>query len=405
MQEKFKCRMRECRIDHDQKKILLKAAYCDIEKFHAQQAHLFGPRRMEAKIYKAAFCAMEIQNYHFTMQTDCQYADPSDYDKLAPVTPGDRIRLGNSPHVYRIKHNRSVNLRILAKLMVHKVWRSIVSRKKAAAAEDHLIRENAQLQAKIRLNRVWTYGDENLRVYKFPRQHLFGQFVSSIGDFASGNLIAQSSLKCQIRILAFYRQRLKLVAGSLDPGSDTQYKLTAHVLRLDKKIIDIGHSLYHTFNLQNGLGLHRLATECARGLFFVLSLPPKRVMKAISDATGRREEALDECRSWENSKLKAPLVICCQLRSSANLQKIGTFEIDLNCPLNLTRELLRRTFSTQLNQNTSYDFMDRGSHIKREDEPGIKVHDIATQRLDSETRELDNMLILCPSASEEMSAL
>ena len=139
--------MRECRIDHDKRNNLLKTAYCAIEKFRAHQAQLFGPRRMETKISKAVFSAMEVQNYGLTMQTNCLYADPSHYNMLAPITPGDRIRLGNSPHIYRVEHNRIFNLHMLAKLIVHKVLRSIVSRKKAATARDNLKRDDVRLQA------------------------------------------------------------------------------------------------------------------------------------------------------------------------------------------------------------------------------------------------------------------
>ena len=85
------------------------------------------------------------------------------------------------------------------------------------------------------------------------------------------------------------------------------------------------------------------------------------------------------------------------------MRRIGTLEIDMNCPLDLTREFLRRAFWRELNEEAgaAFDFMQQGNTIREDDERSTRVSDIAPQRLDSITRELENMLIICASLNKE----
>lgn len=110
-------------------------------------------------------------------------------------------------------------------------------------------------------------------------------------------------------------------------------------------------------------------------------------------------QARDKYKSWEDSNEKSFVVVTFQ--SSGGSQKIGTLEIDMGCPLELTREFLRRAFWSQLNEQTgaAFDFLQQGNVVT--DESRARVRDVAPQRLNSVTRELENTLTICASMIKE----
>lgn len=116
---------------------------------------------------------------------------------------------------------------------------------------------------------------------------------------------------------------------------------------------------------------------------------------------------MDKYKTWENSKEKTSVVVALQSTSSAGSQKIGFCDLDLDCPLDITRELLRRALWRELNELTGagFDFIQRGNIVQDKDEPQTKLRDVAPQRLDAATRELENTLTIAGSTSREQLQL
>jgi len=88
------------------------------------------------------------------------------------------------------------------------------------------------------------------------------------------------------------------------------------------------------------------------------------------------------------------VAVCCQAGSGLP-EKIGTFQIDLNCPLFFARQFLQQSLLSELDAHTggTYGFIYQGKVAMEEHK--TKVHEVAPQRLDPVTRELGNVLVLC----------
>ena len=118
-------------------------------------------------------------------------------------------------------------------------------------------------------------------------------------------------------------------------------------------------------------------------------------------------QAKDVFKPWADSKDKIPVTVTFQGTSFGGSTNFGSLEIDLNCPLDIAREFLRRAFWRELNgQNgAAFDFLQQGKFVREQDEPVTKMRDVAPQRLDSITRELKNVLIICASTTRENARL
>ena len=88
------------------------------------------------------------------------------------------------------------------------------------------------------------------------------------------------------------------------------------------------------------------------------------------------------------------MAVCCRTGSGLP-EKIGTFQIDLSCPLFFARQFLQQSLLNELNAHTggTYDFICQGKIVL--EEHNTKVLEVAPQRLDPITRELENVLVLC----------
>ena len=241
-----------------------------------------------------------------------------------------------------------------------------------------------------------------------------------------GGFVAQTMIRCEINALAIYRRQLLHVADRVDAGSNTRKSLIERAAKIGKRIDSKGRGLFRPFDLQAGFGIRGATGAIFRGVCFVLALPLTRTKSVMLDILQKRKDAghsvvetrrietevipaqaTDRYKSWEDSIDKIPIVVAIQNANSSQLGKLGSFEIDANCPLDLTREFLRRSLWRELNEETgaAFDFVQRGDVILESDEPLIKVRDVAPQRLDSTTRELENVLTICNSGSREKKLL
>ena len=86
---------------------------------------------------------------------------------------------------------------------------------------------------------------------------------------------------------------------------------------------------------------------------------------------------------------------------------MGSVDIDMNCPLEIAREFLRRRLWNELNEQmgAAYDFTRQGEAVPEQEEPSTAMRDVAPQRLDSITRELEHVLVIRASTSKEKTLL
>ena len=115
----------------------------------------------------------------------------------------------------------------------------------------------------------------------------------------------------------------------------------------------------------------------------------------------------DKFKPWEDSKDKILVAVTFQGTSFGGSTNFGSLEIDLNCPLDIAREFLRRSFWRELNglEGAAFDFLQQGKIVPEQDESVTKMRDVAPQRLDSITRELKNVLIICASTTRDNTPL
>ena len=77
------------------------------------------------------------------------------------------------------------------------------------------------------------------------------------------------------------------------------------------------------------------------------------------------------------------------------LQRVGTFQVDANCPLYIAKDLLKQNFS----DIDSFHVLKQGIPVSDKEELQIKILDVVPRRLNSVTRELENVLTCTLSAS------
>lgn len=88
-------------------------------------------------------------------------------------------------------------------------------------------------------------------------------------------------------------------------------------------------------------------------------------------------------------------------------QLLGHFDVDLNCPLDMAREFLRRAFWKELNERvgSAFDYVQQGTAVLEQEEATMKLRDVTPQRLNSLSRELEYSLTLCASMTREKTVL
>lgn len=95
--------MREHRRDYEVKMKQIGTVDHEMAQLKLKYATLLGPCKMKRKVHAAIARAMEVENCTFKMRKNSLFAEPS--DSRITFKSGDRIRIGDSPAVYRITKN------------------------------------------------------------------------------------------------------------------------------------------------------------------------------------------------------------------------------------------------------------------------------------------------------------
>jgi len=96
---------------------------------------------------------------------------------------------------------------------------------------------------------------------------------------------------------------------------------------------------------------------------------------------------------WDDSPSKIAVVVT-HPKAAGQSASLGLLFADLDCPLDVTRSLLKRDLLTQLEKNDAFKFLRQGVSVSEQDEQNIRLHDIAPRRLNAVTRVPENVLTI-----------
>lgn len=176
--------MRDCRRNLEQRRKLSEIARRKLEQVRLQQTYLSGPRKMETRIIAAISKGMEMENVAITLQRNDQYGEISACS-VRLLKAGDRLRLGSLSTTFYVTQTSGVLCRLLHRtrhLIMAKFLNHVTEKTDTEYVDANLAQQVPTGVTRVRLNRIWTYDNLTLKVYKLPPQRFWHQIISQLGD-------------------------------------------------------------------------------------------------------------------------------------------------------------------------------------------------------------------------------
>ena len=129
----------------------------------------------------------------------------------------------------------------------------------------------------------------------------------------------------------------------------------------------------------------------------------KEVIGGLKKAlTKEKKVKVDQFAKWDASEEKTDVVVT-WAHNEGDI-KLGVIKMDLDAPSNIAREYCRRSLREGLNSRCGENFMmhAKGEGMALEDEERRRIGQLAPQKFNTKTREIEHTLVLCANPSTDL---
>lgn len=438
--ERLRTEMRKRRHDRDEKIKIVNRADQRLASIKAARSNLFGPRQFKQKVREVMRTGHLVKGITLSVERGSNFAQLSDSTldggsvaiaSRFGIKIGDRLCVSsgeNSKNV-RLLKNHSIPSMSLCVAIQLRSWGKMIlqyispeddtllqgTRSETAVADEVNREESRQppewtLETtntnKLRFNTIWTYNtSERATVRRYPRKRLPGHILDLLCDMLCSSVLIQFPIKAEMAMRCAIRRQLESLASKVDEGSNTERSLRQYADRQIDRCEKLSHSLVRPFDADRGLGIRKSCLYVCLLAKILLMLPFRAAYRETMIALEIRAEKRDALyRCWEESENKVVLTVeLVPLEDTDDSTKtpyaIGTISLDLNCPLDIAREFIRRALWRDLNLicGAAYDFTNVDGVLDGHNEASTKLRRIVAQRLQNTTQDMQRFLQITPS--------
>jgi len=243
-------------------------------------------------------------------------------------------------------------------------------------------------------------------VHVMPREIWINRMVYSAKFSVRKNVVVQWGVKRSFRFLYKLGNFLDDSSKKFDDDSSTSIALRARrdkIRNLQQRVSR--HSTVWLDEEEAG-GISR-GKDAGKGFYGkfkkVLSDQVKEGWKKL---TKKKEKVVaDPFAKWDKSEEKVEIVVNWFTGGDENKEeKLGTLMMDIDAPAGVAREYCRRYLRKELNKRCGENFLlvGRGEGIPLAEEGGKRIGQLAPQKFNNKTKEVEHQLVLCKNPSETL---
>ncbi len=260
----------------------------------------------------------------------------------------------------------------------------------------------------IRLNRQWMYnmleGEESSEAYLhvMPRELIMNRLRARASEFTRNNMLSQLVISRMFKTLGKTANFLEDISKKFDEDSDAARKFKKRTLYLRKwqqKVLMMSNQQIMESEGSGGQAMTKMLDKVSE-IIFVVKKEAKNVFVMLTSR--KKKQHVDPFGNWDKSEEKVDVVI--NWNTEEKDVKLGIIQMDIDAPASIAREYCRRNLRMELNERCGENFMmmARGEGLPLADEGSKRIGQLAPQKFNPKSREIEHTLLLCENKDENL---
>jgi len=269
----------------------------------------------------------------------------------------------------------------------------------------------------VRLNRQWmpelTEGGGGLSgtneeeaasseyLHVMPRELFFAKRIIRVKEWSRNNMLSQLVIARAFKTTGRIANNCDDMAKKFDEDSSTakNLKLRAERYRIkQKKWMLLSNTLVQESDDGNKAVMMNRLADSANDFLRTAKKEFKNVMASFKK---KKKKEIDQFAKWDVSEEKVDINVSWQ-PEEGEPKKLGGLMMDVDAPASVAREYCRRLLRKELNSRSgeNFMFMARGEGLPLADESYKRIGQLAPQKFNSQSREVEHTLLLIENKSE-----